>query len=169
MAVNPVRIACHSSEHWNASYTIYSSSKPYWEWLHNPSGTPGSLKVTIGPSGVTGSARWRVDGGAWQTSGATVGGLSAGAHTVSFNAVANWDVPANATVTVAAGQTAALSRSYVRHTGSLKTTIAPAAAASAGARWRRTGTTTWLASGATETGLPTGSYAVEYNAVAGWN
>ena len=39
----------------------------------------GSLRVTISPpAAVTAGAKWRVDGGAWQSSGATVGGLHNG-------------------------------------------------------------------------------------------
>ena len=167
VGVNPVRLAAHSNNRWMVTPSFYNY-KLFWEWLHYPTVANGNLKVTITPSAVTGSARWRVDTGAWRTSGTTIS-LAPGWHVVSFNDVANYDRPGDAGVTVVAGQTATVTRNYVRHTGSLKVTIAPAGAASAGARWRRTGTTTWRTSGSTETGLPTGNYAVEFNAVDGWS
>lgn len=46
--------------------------------------------------------------------------------------------------------------------GNLSITIAPPEAAAAGARWRRVGTTTWYASGATESNVPIGSYQIEF-------
>lgn len=58
--------------------------------------------------------------------------------------------------------------SIVPPTGSLSVTIWPPAAADAGGRWRRSGTPTWLASGATESGLTTGTYTVDYLIAPGW-
>lgn len=52
--------------------------------------------------------------------------------------------------------------------GSLRVTIGPAGATSAGAQWRRVGTSTWLYSGATEGDIAAGSYAVEFKAIPGW-
>jgi uncharacterized repeat protein (TIGR02543 family) len=52
--------------------------------------------------------------------------------------------------------------------GSLAISISPAAAVADGAQWRRTGTSTWLNSGATESDVPTGSHTVEFKAVSGW-
>ena len=52
--------------------------------------------------------------------------------------------------------------------GGLTVTIAPPEAASAGAKWRRVDTTVWNASGATEAGLPVGSYTMEFSDVPGW-
>jgi hypothetical protein len=57
---------------------------------------------------------------------------------------------------------------WVQQLGSLAVTISPAAAVTAGAQWKRVGTATWLNSGSTETGIPEGSYTVEFNSVAGW-
>jgi hypothetical protein len=52
--------------------------------------------------------------------------------------------------------------------GSLQVTITPAAAVSAGAQWRRAGTSTWHDSGQTESGLSAGQYTVEFKDVSGW-
>jgi len=52
--------------------------------------------------------------------------------------------------------------------GAIEVTLSPQGAVSAGARWRRAGTAAWLASGQTESGLPVGSYTVEFRGVTGW-
>src|SRR5208337_825964 len=66
----------------------------------------GSLKVTISPAAaVSAGAMWRVDGGAWQTSGTTVSYLSVGSHTVTFNNVQGWTTPSSQTVNVSSNQT----------------------------------------------------------------
>ncbi|MBF0634590.1 MAG: FG-GAP repeat protein [Nitrospinae bacterium] len=73
----------------------------------------GSLNVTITPSGaVTDGARWSVDGGAWQISGATVSDLSVGNHTVSFNTLAGWATPADQIVSIVSGQTTSATGAY---------------------------------------------------------
>lgn len=53
-------------------------------------------------------------------------------------------------------------------TGSLQITIEPSDARAAGAQWRRTGTSVWYNSGATESNLPAGSYTVEFKPLEGW-
>ena len=63
--------------------------------------------------------------------------------------------------------------SNVLHTqvewGGLKVTIAPTKAVTAGAQWRRVGTTIWLNSGASELTVAPGSTTVEFKSgVAGW-
>lgn len=52
---------------------------------------------------------------------------------------------------------------------SLRVVIEPAAARSAGARWRRLGTTLWRESGQVETNVPPGQHTVEFQTVAGWS
>jgi len=56
----------------------------------------------------------------------------------------------------------------VQQLGSLAVTITPQGAIDAGAKWRRTGTSTWLNSGTTETGIPVGPYTVEFSDIVGW-
>ena len=75
---------------------------------------PGSLQVTISPAGaVSAGAQWQVDGGAWQTNGAMVSGLSATNHTVAFSTVSGWTTPANQTIAIKAGQTTNTVGTYV--------------------------------------------------------
>jgi hypothetical protein len=73
----------------------------------------GSLVVTITPqAAVDAGAQWRVDGETWQASGATVTGLSVGAHTVSFKAIPGWDEPEAVSVSVEANQTGEMTGTY---------------------------------------------------------
>jgi subtilisin family serine protease len=55
--------------------------------------------------------------------------------------------------------------------GSLTVTISmisPQGTVDAGGQWRRVGTTPWFNGGFTETGIPAGSYTVEFKPVTGW-
>jgi hypothetical protein len=53
--------------------------------------------------------------------------------------------------------------------GSLRVTIEPSGARTAGAQWRRAGTSTWRDSGTTESNVPAGQHTVEFRAIADWN
>jgi hypothetical protein len=130
----------------------------------------GGLTVTITPAGaVTAGAQWRVDSGAYQNSGATVSGLSAGSHTVAFKPVTGWTAPANQAVTIVGGQTAAASGTYTQvvQTGGLTVSITPAGAVTAGAQWR-VDSGVYQNSGATVSGLSAGSHTVSFKPVTGW-
>jgi hypothetical protein len=73
----------------------------------------GSLQVVIGPAGaVSAGAQWQVDGGAWQSSGATVTNLPVGNHTVVFSLLPGWTLAASQTVTVKLGQTTMTTGTY---------------------------------------------------------
>ncbi len=86
----------------------------------SPAEETGSLTVTIDPTAaVSAGAKWNVDGGTWEASGATVTGLNAGSHTVNFAAVQGWTTPAPQNVTVSGNQTATASGTYVQQTGGL--------------------------------------------------
>jgi sugar lactone lactonase YvrE len=66
----------------------------------------GAITVTISPAGaVTAGEQWRIDAGAWQSSGATVTGLLPGSHTLSFSIVSGWATPASQSVNVTGNQT----------------------------------------------------------------
>ncbi|PTN33781.1 SBBP repeat-containing protein [Desulfonatronum sp. SC1] len=55
-------------------------------------------------------------------------------------------------------------------TGNLQVNIAPPAARTAGAGWRRAGTPdNWRAHGTAENGLAAGDYVVEFSTIPGWN
>ncbi|MBE3142987.1 MAG: hypothetical protein IMZ61_03575 [Planctomycetes bacterium] len=128
----------------------------------------GSLQVTIYPAGtVSAGAQWNVDGGAWQSSGAMVSGLSVGNHTVAFNTVTGWTTPGNQTVTINNNSTTTAMGTYVVQTGLLQVTIYPAGTVSAGAQWNVDGGA-WQSSGAMVSGLSVGNHTVAFNTVTGW-
>ncbi len=129
----------------------------------------GSLTVTIDPlEAVAAGAQWRVNAGAWNNSGQTVGGLVVGEHTVEFRTIANWDAPHNAAAVILKDQTAAISGTYIQHTGSITVTISPVEALAEGARWRVDGGE-WHTSGATIQGLPAGDYLVQFDTINDWD
>lgn len=73
----------------------------------------GSLKVTIyPPEAVSAGARWRVDGGDWNSSGDTQNGLSVGNHLLEFNTIPGWIKPTGKTVTINNNQTTETSGEY---------------------------------------------------------
>ena len=123
------------------------------------SASTGTLTVTLTPD----TATWKV-GGTTYASGATAT-LTAGNHTVSFNALSNYDAPASTNVTVAADANKSVKATYAAHPGTVTATLTPSAAASAGAKWKINGTTN--ASGASVS-VPAGSYSVTYTAVDGY-
>ena len=61
----------------------------------------GSVQVTLAPArAISAGAQWNVDGGEWQSSGATIGGLTLGTHTINYNTITNWNSPAAASPTI---------------------------------------------------------------------
>jgi hypothetical protein len=130
----------------------------------------GSLQVTLLPAGaVSAGAQWRRTGTtAWFNSGAAESGLPTGNYTVEFSSLTGWNTPASQNVTIQSALTTSASATYVRQTGSLQVTLLPAGAVSAGAQWRRTGTTAWFNSGAAESGILTGNYTVECKPATNW-
>ena len=128
----------------------------------------GALQANLGPpAAVNAGAQWRVDGGAWQASGAAVANLTLGSHTLSFSTVANWATPTNQAVAVNSNQTTTVTVNYGQLFGSLQVNISPAGAVSAGARWRVDGGA-WQNSGTSVSGLTLGSHTVSFSIVSGW-
>ncbi len=133
-----------------------------------PQPSSGSLQVTISPQGaIDAGAQWRVDGGAWHSSGYTQTGLSVGQHTVEFSDVSGWTKPGNKYPNIVANQTTYETGTYTAQTGSLQVTISPQGAIDAEAQWRVDGGT-WRNSGYTQTGLSVGQHTVEFSEVSGW-
>lgn len=133
----------------------------------------GGLQVTLAPpEAIVAGAKWRRMGTVpWLASGTTELGLVAGTYTVEFQAVTGWIAPADQNAAIVAGQTTAVTGTYtslVEDPGALQVSLTPAAAVAAGAQWRRAGTTVWLDSGTTETGVATGECTVEFQPVPGW-
>jgi PKD repeat protein len=128
----------------------------------------GSLAVTISPNAaVSAGAMWNVDGGSWQTSGATLSNLSVGSHTVAFNNITGWTSPASQTINISSGQNTSVSGAYAQQTGSLTVTTSPAGVAAQGAMWNVDGGSRQT-SGATLSNLSVGSHTVAFNNITGW-
>ena len=74
---------------------------------------PGGVTVTLQPpEAVAAGARWSIDGGPLQVSGASATGLAAGAHTIQFNNLAAWREPDMVQVLVIGGKQTAVTASY---------------------------------------------------------
>ena len=126
----------------------------------------GSLQVTITPqAAINAGAQWRVDGGAWQGSGATVANLSVGQHVIDFSDVPGWGKPVNQNITIENAKTSSASGVYVQQFGTLAVTITPQAAIDAGAQWRVDGGE-WQKIGALNIAI--GNHVVDFKDIPGW-
>ena len=72
----------------------------------------GNVSVQINAGAAANGAEWRVDGGPWQPSGATVTGVPAGTGTLAFRAATAWTPPAPQPIAIQQNQTAAASINY---------------------------------------------------------
>jgi hypothetical protein len=120
--------------------------------------TESALIVNLAPAAI---GQWRIDGGAWQSSGARVGQLTAGSHSVEYSAAAGYSAPPTETVSLSTGTDKTIARSYLVP-GSVTVNVTPSAG-----QWRLVGGA-WQASGTTLSGLRPGSYGVELSSVPGW-
>ncbi len=106
-------LAGETTHYWQivARNSAGTATGPVWSFTTGP--VPGSLFVTLTPwQAIAGGAKWRVDGGAWQNNGATVGGLVPGEHVVDCAAVSGWITPVPESVQIDAGFTTSLARTY---------------------------------------------------------
>lgn len=152
----------------SAAITSGGTTSKSGTYVQLPQG--GYLTVSISPSGVVSAgAQWQVDGGSWQSGGATVSNLTAGAHTVHFAPVSGWAAPSDISVTIANGQYTSTGGTYtqVTQSGSLTVSIGPAGAVSAGAQWQVDGGS-WQNSGATVSGLSVSTHTIHFKTVSGW-
>ncbi len=127
----------------------------------------GSLLVTILPqNAVNEGAQWKLDAGEWVDSGATVGGIPVGSHTVSFKDVAGWPTPSSQTVLIENAKITTATGNYTRQT-SLTVTISPPEAITSGAQWA-VDAGQWQNSGVSVIGLSIGQHVIKFKDVTGW-
>jgi hypothetical protein len=123
----------------------------------------GQIVVTL----VPGIAQWRVDGGEWRATGTSSGLIAAGSHTIEYSAVENYIAPPTETVTLAAAQTLAISRTYNADSGAtLIVKTIPAYLSEIGVvQWRLDGGN-WNPTG-TPVSVSSGTHTLEFQPVAG--
>ena len=74
---------------------------------------PGSINVTIEPpEAIADGARWSIDGGTPQISGATVAGLNAGTHMIGFGNLVSWLEPETREVLIIGAKQNAITVTY---------------------------------------------------------
>ncbi len=137
---------------------IFVKQEPYSGWIH----------TVIEPyEARAAGAQFRVDGGAWQTSGQTLY-VFEGAHVIEFKAVQNWIAPPPQSVQVTRNATAECTGRYAQSAGAIQVFLEPPAAVAEGARWW-SGWGSHYTNGAIRAGLPAGSQAfVTFEPTAHW-
>lgn len=126
-----------------------------------------SVNFVAGANGtITGSASQNVNHGA--NAQAVTANPNAGYHFVDWTLNGLPFSTANPLTVSNVTQDMMLTANFARDTGSLKGIIMPLGAASAGAKWQVVGVTPWLANNHTETGIPTGTYTVQFQGIPGW-
>lgn len=74
---------------------------------------PGSLQVFIEPAGARlAGARWAVEGGAWQESGAVRDDVPAGQRVISFSQISGWQMPEDILAAIVADQLVTYTAEY---------------------------------------------------------
>ncbi len=133
----------------------------------------GSLCGTLLPAtAIQDGARWRVDGGAWLTSGQVVTNLAVGSHLVTFSDLVGWDTPAALILTVNAGQTTYFTGNYSFTSGdrgSLRVSLTPDGAVLDGARWCIDATDVWYGSDYVKGSIPVGEHVITFATIDGWD
>ena len=126
------------------TYTVYFHTIPGWQTpaaktviVSNNANTaetgiytPNQSAISVNlspPEAVAAGARWFIDSGPSQSSGAILTGFTAGTHTLRFTPAFGWEPPAARTVTLANGTITVETGNYVvpQVTGSLSVTLSP--------------------------------------------
>ena len=129
----------------------------------------GGLQVTFDPTfaGDNG-AQWNLDGGPWQSNGATLGNIHLGDHTVNFKAIPGFTTPDSQTITVTSGVVQPVSAFYVAsETGSLQIILQPDAVNAANAQWLLDGGNPTF-TGQVLSGVWAGQHQISFIPVDGW-
>jgi murein DD-endopeptidase MepM/ murein hydrolase activator NlpD len=130
----------------------------------------GSVRIDIEPKGaINAGAKWRMEGGSWRTSGATVDNLTAGTHKIEFSRIDGWTAPASQYLSVQANRLSTASGTYLlsQKYGSLQVFLGPDSIEGSG-EWRLDDGT-WRTSGVKLSQVSVGEHSVSFKNVAGWH
>jgi len=130
----------------------------------------GHIRVNLAPpQAVAEGAQWKYRSyTAWQNSGYLLDYIPTGDGYVHFKDIPGWTTPDEIESTVVGGQTTTVNASYQEIPGAVQVTIEPAAANTAGARWRLDGASAWQNSLANLSGVTPGVHQIEFQSVPGW-
>ncbi|MEI7880640.1 MAG: LamG-like jellyroll fold domain-containing protein [bacterium] len=128
---------------------------------------PPSMRVILQPDeALSDGAQWSLDGGAWQNSGESLEGLSAGTHILMYREILGWTQPAIETIVLSNGVATTITRVYVQQSG-LGVAFNNSSAVLDLAAWAINGGV-WLTNGMVVTNLNAGPTTVSYRPVTGY-
>lgn len=125
----------------------------------------GTVTLTLDPN----TARWKVDDGDWNVSGATLTDVTTMVeHTTTFEDVDHYITPEPMTGSLTPEQDLIADIEYTPINGTITVNITPAGAVTAGAQWSIDAGETWNDSEATLTDIVPDDYSVTYKETAGY-
>lgn len=131
----------------------------------------GSINIEILPAEVVSSgARWRLNGGEWQHSGATLNDLPPGEYTLDYEDVPGWKSPIleNSSIQIVEDRVLNLTHHYQAIGSAVKVVLEPEYAVAEGAQWRIAGRD-WRNSGDVEANLSSGYHEIEFSSTPSWS
>ena len=127
----------------------------------------GSLIGYIAPTGaIAAGGQWQIDGGAYQTNGAVISGLTVGPHVVSFSTVLGWLTPTNQTISIVPYLQLTNVGTYFA-LGAVGVTINPPAVTNIGAQWQIDGGS-FQTGGTIVSNINPGLHTISFQPVIGW-
>ena len=129
------------------------------------------LFVWIDPyRAVSAGAQWRrVGTTTWHDVWDIECGVPAGLQTIEFKPIYGWIQAPNQDVTVSNGVITEVDATYTAITSSLRVTIEPPEAITAGAKWQGDWSSTWFNSGDVDPNSPVGDDYIYFSYVSGWD
>jgi hypothetical protein len=153
------------------AYTGYSQDPCSYSIASPTSVSVPYTAVTNATEGVTSTSgcKWTAASNNPSWLSIVSGASGTGNGTVTYSVSANSATTQRVGTLTIAGQTFTVTQAPTAPSGSLKVTITPSGAVTAGAMWSVNGGTSWNASGTTVSGIPVGNYTLTFKSVTGWN
>jgi|GEM_PF-1464306 len=117
---------------------------------------------------IDAGAKWKLDNGAWHTSGTTIMDVVLGLHSFSCNTIDGWTTPPSIEANIQTNGIIFFTGNYTQQLGSINLTITPTGAVKAGAKWS-VDYGKFYASGSTVSNLSVGSHTITFSAISGWH